>query len=124
MATFTNWCNLNKTGIKTKGGLGRPINLGVNMQHVFKVPGTWQKDGVSYTIKAVNDVGKYLSNGWSSTLEEAINKCEDKPINPDVTDNEKLRLEAESLGIKFRSNIKQETLKAKIEQAKAEKDDT
>lgn len=91
------------------------------MQHVFKVPGTWQKDGVSYTIKAVNDVSKYLSNGWSITLEEAINKCEDKPIKSEF---EQLKVEAESLGIKFRSNIKQETLKAKIEQAKAEQDDT
>lgn len=45
------------------------------MVHVFKAgSGDWEKDGVKYDAKCVNDVRSYLADGYSLTLSEAINK--------------------------------------------------
>jgi hypothetical protein len=118
LVAFTNWCNPNKTGVKTKGGYGRPITLGVKMKHVYKVPGNWERDGVSFEIKAVNDAHKYLADGWHWTLEDAVKAYnEEVPVVDD--EPEALKDKAKSLGISVRKNSKAETLKALITEAEA-----
>lgn len=43
------------------------------MVHVFKAgSGDWEKDGVKYDCKCVNEASKYLADGWFKTLEEAL----------------------------------------------------
>lgn len=49
------------------------------MVHVFKAGyGDWEKDGVKYDAKCVNDVNGYLADGYSLTLAEAIEKAPKK----------------------------------------------
>ncbi len=48
------------------------------MKHVYKLGGEWEREGICYTVKAVNSVREYLMNGWVLSFED-LEKPEPKP---------------------------------------------
>jgi len=68
-----------------------PFNFEVLiMKHVFKAgSGDWEKDGVKYDCVCTSSPSKYLEDGYSLTLEEALAKAPKKKAPQKAKANDK-----------------------------------
>jgi uncharacterized protein (DUF1697 family) len=67
-----------------------------------------------YIIVEEDEIEDTIANGWSLTTDEAINGEDDVNIETKAPTRKEMEIKAKELGIKFPSNIKDETLLKKI----------